>query len=167
MKRLLTRLYFFILKHAAPLRHARRLGVTVGQNCRLINCSYSTEAYLITLGDHVSATRTHFETHDGGVWVFRIECPEIDLIRPITVGNNVYFGEGAMVMPGITIGDNVIIGARAVVTKDIPSNSVAVGMPAKVIKTVDEYFAKVSNEADMTKLKSGEAKRAFYLNKYG
>ena len=50
-------------------------------------------------------------------------------------------------MPGVTIGDNVVIGAGAVVTKDIPSNSVAVGVPAKVIKTADEYLAKLKSES--------------------
>ena len=52
----------------------------------------------------------------------------------IKIGNNVWIGHGVYVMPGITIGDNSIIGAKAVVTKDIPSDSIAVGVPARVIK---------------------------------
>lgn len=56
----------------------------------------------------------------------------------IKIGNNVWIGHGVYVMPGITIGDNSIIGAKAVVTKDIPSNSIAVGVPARVIKKDDE-----------------------------
>lgn len=47
----------------------------------------------------------------------------------------------------MTIGNNVVIGAGAVVTKDIPGNSVAVGVPARVIKTADEYFAKIQAES--------------------
>lgn len=54
--------------------------------------------------------------------------------RPITVGNDVWFGGNVCVLPGVTIGDNVIIGAGSVVTKDIPSNSVAVGNPCRVIR---------------------------------
>ena len=47
-------------------------------------------------------------------------------------------------MPGVTIGDNAVIGAAAVVTKDIPGNCVAVGVPARVIKTIDEYYMNAS-----------------------
>lgn len=54
--------------------------------------------------------------------------------KSIYIGNNVWIGHGVYVMPGIHIGDNSIIGTRAVVTRDIPPNSVAVGIPAKVIK---------------------------------
>lgn len=53
---------------------------------------------------------------------------------PITIGDNVWIGGGAIITPGVTIGDNVVIGAGSVVTKDIPSNTVAVGNPCKVIK---------------------------------
>ena len=56
----------------------------------------------------------------------------IEYAKPIKVGNNVWFGGNVSVMPGVTIGDNVTIGAGSVVTKDIPSNSVAYGNPCKV-----------------------------------
>ena len=57
---------------------------------------------------------------------------------PIKVGNNVWFGGHVSVMPGVTIGDNVVIGGGSVVTKDIPSNVVAVGNPCKVIRRLEE-----------------------------
>lgn len=57
-----------------------------------------------------------------------------DAARPIVIGNNVFIYANAVVLPGVHIGDNVIIGAGSVVTKDIPSNSIAVGNPCKVIK---------------------------------
>ncbi len=57
---------------------------------------------------------------------------------PIHIGENCWFGAGAIVMPGITIGDNTIIGAGAVVTKDLPSNVVAVGNPCRVLREVGE-----------------------------
>ena len=59
--------------------------------------------------------------------------------NPISIGNNVWIGMGAVVMPGTTIGDNVVIGANSVVTKDIPSNSVAGGTPCRVIKEKPPY----------------------------
>ena len=58
--------------------------------------------------------------------------------RPITVGDSCWFGAGVQVLPGVTIGDNVVIGAGSVVTRDIPSNSVAVGNPCRVIRTLPE-----------------------------
>ncbi len=53
---------------------------------------------------------------------------------PVTIGNRVWLGGGVTILPGVTIGDNVTIGAGSVVVKDIPSNTVAVGNPCKVIK---------------------------------
>lgn len=53
---------------------------------------------------------------------------------PVTIGNNVWIGGGAILLPGVTIGDNVVIGAGSVVTKDIPANSVACGNPCRVIR---------------------------------
>lgn len=58
---------------------------------------------------------------------------------PIHIGKNCWLGSGVLVLPGITIGDNVIIGAGSVVTKDIPSNVVAVGNPCKVLWEVSEH----------------------------
>ncbi len=58
----------------------------------------------------------------------------LEYAKPITVGDSVWFGGNVVVMPGVTIGDNTIIGAGSVVTKDIPSNVIAVGNPCKVIK---------------------------------
>lgn len=55
---------------------------------------------------------------------------------PITVGNNVWIGGGAIICPGVTIGENAVVGAGSIVTKDIPANAVAVGNPARVVKYV-------------------------------
>lgn len=57
--------------------------------------------------------------------------------RPITIGNNVWLGGGVIVCPGVNIGDNTVVGAGAVVTRDLPANVVAVGNPAKVVRTIE------------------------------
>ena len=58
---------------------------------------------------------------------------------PIHIGKNCWLGAGVLVLPGITIGDNVIIGAGSVVTKDIPSNVIAVGNPCHILREVNEH----------------------------
>lgn len=58
---------------------------------------------------------------------------------PIRIGRNCWLGAGVIVLPGVTIGDNVVIGAGSIVTKDIPSNVVAVGNPCKVLRSVGEH----------------------------
>lgn len=150
-----------------PIGYARQIGVTVGEGCRLLGVSFSTEPYLITIGDHVSATHTRFETHDGGVWVMRDQYPDIDIVKQIRVGNNVYIGYGVTVLPGVTIGDNCVIGANAVVTRDIPAGSVAVGVPARVIKSVADYTQRSLEIGAPTKRMSPAAKRAYYEERYG
>lgn len=65
---------------------------------------------------------------------------------PVHIGKNCWIGAGAIIVPGVTIGDNVVIGAGSIVTRDIPSNVVAVGNPCKVLREVNnhdrEYYFK-------------------------
>ncbi|MFE6199331.1 sugar O-acetyltransferase [Streptomyces sp. NPDC057838] len=61
---------------------------------------------------------------------------KLEAARRITIGDNVWLGGGAIVLPGVTIGDNSVIGAGSVVTKDVPANVVAVGNPARVVRTL-------------------------------
>ncbi|MCI5800152.1 MAG: sugar O-acetyltransferase [Victivallales bacterium] len=58
---------------------------------------------------------------------------------PVHIGNNVWIGAGAIILPGITIGDNSVIGAGSVVTKDVPANVVAVGNPCRVLREIGEH----------------------------
>lgn len=57
--------------------------------------------------------------------------------KPIVIGDNVWLGSGAIVLPGVTIGENTVVGAGSVVTRDLPANVVAVGNPARVIRAVE------------------------------
>jgi acetyltransferase-like isoleucine patch superfamily enzyme len=130
-----------------PVGYARSIGVAVGEDCRLIDltrATFGTEPYLVRLGNHVTVTsEVNFITHDGGVWVRRRDHPDADAFAPIVVGNNVFIGFRSILMPGATIGDNCVIGAGSVVTRSIPPNSVAAGVPAKVIRSTDEYWERL------------------------
>ena len=103
----------------------------------------------------------------GGVWTLRnIGLDNADVFCPITIGDNVHIGWNAIIMPNVHIGNNVVIGAGAVVTKDIPDNSVAVGVPAHVIQTTDEYRKKVEAKCDYTKDLSWSKKKKYLLKKF-
>lgn len=60
----------------------------------------------------------------------------LEYARPVTIGDNVWIGAGVNILPGVTIGDNTVIGAGSLVTKDIPSNVLAVGNPCRVVKEI-------------------------------
>jgi acetyltransferase-like isoleucine patch superfamily enzyme len=147
-----------------PVKYYRQMGVVIGSDCRLLgNISFGSEPYLVKLGNHVSITNSNFITHDGGVWVFRKELPLIDVIKPIIVGNNVFIGSNCTIMPGIIIGDNVIVGAGSIVTKNLESNSVYAGVPAKYLKSIDNYRDNVIKNGVMSKGLDPYEKRK-YLN---
>jgi acetyltransferase-like isoleucine patch superfamily enzyme len=150
-----------------PVAFARSQGVTIGERCRLIDCDFGSEPYLVTLGDHVSATSTSFVTHDGGVWVFRDEWLDADVFGRITVGSNVFLGAGVLVLPGVTIGDDVVVGARSVVSRDLPSGCVAVGSPASPIRSLEEYRTSLERRWVPTKRLDPAAKREYLLRHLG
>ena len=61
----------------------------------------------------------------------------LGIAKPVTIGNDVWMGANVVVLPGVTIGDNVVIAAGAVVTKDVPSNTLVGGVPAKKIRDLE------------------------------
>ena len=92
----------------------------------------------VKFGDHVFiAPNCGFYTA-GHPIDFERRNQGLEYAYPITVGDNVWIGAGVQVMPGVTIGSNVVIGGGSVVVKDIPSDSVAVGNPCKVIRAITE-----------------------------
>jgi acetyltransferase-like isoleucine patch superfamily enzyme len=147
---------FFKLKvyranpYTLPDLYRTHYGMKIGENCVFTGkrIAFGSEPYLIEIGNKVRITAdVKFETHDGGVGIFRDEYPGINVFGKIKVGDNTFIGHGSIVMPGVTIGENVVIGAGSIVTKDISSNSIAVGIPAKVIKSTDEYKSDVLKKA--------------------
>lgn len=132
-----------------PIKYAKKIGVNMGKNIHIYGkVSWGSEPWIITLGNNVHITDgVRFITHDGGTLLYRHLIPDLEITKPIILGSNVYVGNNVLFMPGVTIGNNVIIGAGAIVTKRIPDNSVAVGVPAKVIKTSDQYFEKIQKES--------------------
>jgi maltose O-acetyltransferase len=100
-------------------------------NCVFLDCAP------IAIGDHVlfgPAVQLNAATHPFDAETRRrgLECA-----RPITIGDDVWVGGGAIVLPGVTIGDRAVIGAGSVVTKDIPADLIAVGNPCRPLRALD------------------------------
>lgn len=108
-----------------------------------------------------------FITHDGGTLLYRHLVPDLEITKPIAVGDNVYIGNNVIILPGVKIGNNVVIGAGAIVSRDIPDNSVAVGVPARVIKTADEYLEKLKRESLHLGHLKGQEKDKALMKYYG
>lgn len=113
-------------------------GLTIGKNCKLGSCTIDpSHCFHITIGNNVTfGPRVHILAHDASTHVFL----GYTRVANVSIGNNVFIGAYSIVMPGVTIGDNVVIGAGSIVTRDIPANSVAIGSPAKVVKSLEEYL---------------------------
>jgi maltose O-acetyltransferase len=117
------------------------LGLKVGKNFNMRkDCIIDpSHCFLITIGDNVTfAPRVHILAHDASTKMY-LGYTKIGLV---SIGSKVFIGAGSIVLPNVKIGDNCIIGSGSVVTKDIPDNSVAVGSPARVICSTDEYINK-------------------------
>lgn len=79
-------------------------------------------------------------SHDAKIGEFVEICPNSNVSGNVTIGDFTFMGANATILPSITIGENVTIGAGCVVTKDIPDNSVVVGVPSKIIKTKEKFL---------------------------
>lgn len=159
------------LQTIKPVQYASLIGVNFNRKGGVHfygKISWGTEPWIITLGNNIYITDgVKFITHDGGTLLYRHLVPDLEITKPIVVGNNVYIGNNVIILPGVTIGNNVVIGAGAIVSKDIPDNSVAVGVPAKVIKTADEYFEKLKKESLHLGHLKGQEKDKALMEHYG
>lgn len=173
MKRIIDWIKRKKLNDSTRVDYYRKQGLKAGNGCRILDgADLGSEPYLIRIGDNVRINSgVKIITHDGGAWVIRNlrggKYKDTDIFKPVIIGCNVHIGTNAIIMPGVTIGNNVIVGCAAVVTKNVPDNSVVVGVPARVIESIDEYIAKNECNIQFTKRLSYEEKRkqieAIYL----
>ena len=155
---------------AGKVDYLRKKGCKIGDGTKLL-CgigSFGTEPYLVEIGENcLLSSNLSFLTHDGGVKVLNFlnyfDGVLMDKIGKIVVGNNCFIGNSAKIMPGVTIGDNVIVGTASIVTKDVPSNSVVAGVPARFICTIDEFYEKNKNKFYPTAKMPAEEKKKYLL----
>lgn len=145
----------------------RKKGIKIGHSCEIYKSAvFGSEPYLIEIGNFVRINSgVNFITHDGGIWVLRNatelynnEFRNADCFGKIIIKDNVHIGNNAIIMPGVTIGTNSIVACGAIVTKDVPDNSVVGGIPAKFIESIDLYASKMRAKYINTKSLSPEKK---------
>lgn len=128
---------------------------------------WSTEPYLISVGSHCAITSgVKLFTH-GGARVARSRFPRFDTFGKVTIGDYVYLGTNALVMPGVTIGDHVLVAAGSVVTKSVPPGVVVGGNPARILCTLDEYIARNMKYNTNSKGMKAKEKRDLLLSTDG
>lgn len=129
--------------HVTTLIHRLR-GVHIGKGSKIARTVLIDDSRpdLVTIGRDVWVTAgCQLLCHQRDLSEYKVGVPVMDLplkYAPIVIEDGAHIGIGSIVMPGVTIGKGAVIGAGSVVTKDIPSYCVAVGVPAKVIKSFTE-----------------------------
>lgn len=109
-------------------------GTTVGVGCNVMSGAVLTAD--VTLGEGVLINLNCTIGHDVRIGDYCELSPGVHLSGHVVLGPNCVLGTGAVVLPGVQVGANSVIGAGSVVTKDVAADSLAVGIPAKVIKTL-------------------------------
>lgn len=126
----------------------RAKGIKIGKNTYVLDTTDIridfSRPELIEIGDSVFLHRgTVIMSHDWASWAFVNKYSDfLPSHGRVKIGNNVWLGENVTILKNVEIGDNVIIGAGSVVTKSIPSASVAVGCPARVVGSFKDYYDK-------------------------
>lgn len=153
-KSLFFKTAFVLLSGELRIKFLRLYGIKIGTGCEINSTGFSTEPFLIEIGDHVAiAAGTVFITHDGSVRIMRDTLPEIDLFGRIIIGSNTFIGTNCIILPNTSVGSNCIIGAGSVIRGCIPDNSVAFGNPAKVVMNTALIKAIFMNHKNSLKTK--------------
>lgn len=91
----------------------------------------------VSIGDHVLIAPNVVITTSNHPLDPMVRREPVGIASPVTIGNDVWIGANATILPGVTLGNNVVVGAGAVVTRDVPSNTLVAGVPARKVRDLD------------------------------
>lgn len=129
--------------------------IIFGNNVQINDFVHISSISSVKIGDNVLiASHVYISDNSHGFYKgdMKDSSPEIPPalreynVAPVSIGNNVWIGEGVIVLPGVTIGNGSIIGAHSVVNRNIPENCIAVGSPARVIKRFNKQTGRWEKE---------------------
>ena len=110
--------------------------ITVGENFYTNHNCTILDGAPVTFGDNVFIGPNCVFSTAGHALDAQQRSSGLEIARPITVGNNVWFGANVAVLPGVCIGDDTVVGAGSVVSRDLPSGVIAVGSPCRVLRPI-------------------------------
>ena len=164
MMKMLSKILLFFKSHfSSPEKYARYLGATIGKNCIIKTRNWSSESYLVTIGNNCQiANGVTLHTHGGGQAIRAID-PNFDVFGKVVIEDWAYIGAYAQIMPGVTIGEGALVAAGSVVTKSVPPHTVVGGNPARYICTTEEYYERNKQYNIKTKSLSFQDKKKYLL----
>jgi acetyltransferase-like isoleucine patch superfamily enzyme len=155
--------------HRDPVVYFRSQGVEIGEGVEIFGANlftFGSEPYLVSIGNQVTISHdVDFITHDGAMRIARAAYPNAYLYGRIDIGDNCFLGAHSVLLPGAKIGLGSVIGSGSLVTGEIPPGVVAVGAPAKPVKTVEEYIQGKRHLWVDTGGLAPDAKREFLLRR--
>lgn len=132
----------FGLGNQMTIPELRDRGLKIGENCHIYTNSIDIEhGYLIEIGNNVTISHAEIQAHDASTK----KILGYSKVGRVVIGDNVFIGTKAVILPGVKIGSNVVIGAGTIVSRDVPDNSICVGNPAKVVGTYEDFVKKNSD----------------------
>lgn len=124
-------------------RQLRRMGVRLGEGCRIYTQRFGSEPWLIRIGNRVCVSNdVTFVTHNL-TWPLQDKYESLTSFAPIVLEDRCQIGVNVTLLPGVTVGAGSAVGAGSVVASDIPPGVVAAGNPARVLCTMAEYEEKL------------------------
>ncbi len=139
MMKILKKIIRKLLGRLPSIEELRDKGAVIGDNCDIYGSIDNGHEFLVSIGNNVTlASGSRILTHDGSTK----KIVGYSRVGRVDIGDDVFIGADAIILPNVKIGNKVIIGAGCVVTKDVPDNSLVVGNPGRIIGSYDAYVEK-------------------------
>lgn len=121
----------------------------IGERCSILPSTTFTDPPYVSIGNNVHFATAAIVGHDGSVGMMEAAYGvRIDAVGPTRIRDNVFIGHQAILMPGVTIGPDAIVAAGAIVTKDVPPDTIVAGAPARRIGSVSELLQRRLAQAE-------------------